>query len=291
MLSRAVIPSDYLCAFRIANVAIETPIVDASTTIAASVHRESRVRDAQPRSDPPWGQAFARLPISPNLTEIIDRVCIKIMKMRERAPLNTAHAYLFAECDIFAPGSVNLRFGSESELEFGLLARTYQEAARALVHALECDTGFQRAGCATEMARVFPVIHLYRHALELALKGVILAGGGGLLTGHVLTALLPAFDRIIKSLGWDYDGLGVEGWRTEQAFRARLQEFESFDPQGMNVRYPVDRHGAPSLGSCWLNVNVFSFAAKMEDILQVLGHLPSVVSEMMDANEQMRYEA
>ncbi|MGA8807397.1 MAG: hypothetical protein WB973_05925 [Thermoanaerobaculia bacterium] len=83
---------------------------------------------------------------------------------------------LFKETDIRIAGSVALQNGFISAAEFGMLAESYREAAQAVVNTLAEDEVFTHSISLRQGIRAYPVFFLYRQALELTVKGIIVAG-------------------------------------------------------------------------------------------------------------------
>src|SRR4051794_23381607 len=83
---------------------------------------------------------------------------------------------LFAETNIRMRGAVSLETGRDAAFEFELLAESYRDTANVAVQALADDDAFARAGWGSIAFRAFPVIFLYRQALELLVKSIIVAG-------------------------------------------------------------------------------------------------------------------
>ena len=150
--------------------------------------------------------------------------------------------------------SVVLNFLRRPEAEFDAYARPFHDAARELAwRALESRV-------ARELDAL-PIVVLYRHALELSMKAVVLEGnlrlslfGEGLsdrklwalLKGHRLTPLLPAIRRVFMSAGW--------GWywedpaiRTFARVQRVLRDLERVDPHAFTFRYPTNVRGEASV--------------------------------------------
>jgi hypothetical protein len=93
----------------------------------------------------------------------------------------------------------------------------------------------------------FPVVFLYRQYLELSIKALLLSAGGLLDrsespgTSHSLLTswqrLRPMLEEISPS----------EEPRFFNDFELRIREFEALDPGSYAFRYPVDKHGSPTL--------------------------------------------
>jgi hypothetical protein len=196
---------------------------------------------------------------------------------------------LFKDSDIRIAGSVDLWNGWDAAVEFGMYAENFQAAARALVHELMDDDTFMRGASSAASFRAYPAFYLYRHALELALKGIIVAGsdllayqGGGvnekaLYQNHSFGMLRPDLERVFDAIGWGWD-LGVPGFETVEDFRAMLAELDEFDAKSTLWRYPVTVKGVASMET-QMCVNLIEFAKTMEALLDLLSDVPSIVKD------------
>jgi hypothetical protein len=76
----------------------------------------------------------------------------------------------------------------------------------------------------------YPILFLYRHAIELHIKGVV--------KSHIpIHDLAKLSDRLKTQIQSDY-GLDIEGWITET-----IKEFSDFDPRSTAFRYVRDKLG------------------------------------------------
>jgi hypothetical protein len=213
---------------------------------------------------------------------------------------------IFKDTDIRIAGSVDLQNGWSAAVEFGMMAAAYRQAALAAVNALSSDDIFQRSISTAESFRAYPVFFLYRQALELTLKGIILAGqdlveyqGGEidlekLYHNHNFETMRPDVERVMEAMGWGWN-LGIPGFTTINDFRRLLAEFDEFDESSAACRYPVDTHGKPSFAEqrC---VNVFDFAETIDAFLEVLDHAPATIMSLAEdylsyAAEAVHYES
>jgi hypothetical protein len=181
--------------------------------------------------------------------------------------------------------------GWHPAIEFGMYAENFRAAARYLVKELSEDELFTHSASTTQSFRAYPAFYLYRHAFELALKGIIVAGadlvahlGGGmneaLYTNHGFKVLQLDLERVFEAIGWDWD-LGIPGFKTVQDFRRVLAEFDEFDRSSAVCRYPVTAAGKASMEKQQC-VNLFEFAETMEALLEVVNELPSTVTLEVD---------
>lgn len=199
---------------------------------------------------------------------------------------------LFKESDIRDPGSVDLWNGWDAAVEFGMYAENFQAAARALVHELMADSTFMHSLSSRASFQSYPVFYNYRHAFELALKGIIVAGADllayegepmnekAVYQNHSFGMLRPDLERVFEGIGWGWD-LGVDGFETVEDFRALLAELDEFDAKSTLWRYPVTSKGTASMET-QITVNVIDFAKTMESLLDVLADVPSIVRDEVD---------
>ncbi len=122
-------------------------------------------------------------------------------------------------------------------------AHSFHIAAKRLSATLEFGTGpFAEFDVA-------PVIFLYRHALELHLKAIVLGEGGNLLAtkpdpisisnSHSLPWLMNFVWKILVALGWEkeFRSEGVDGFAELKAVLANMNDA---DPGSHVFRWPVD---------------------------------------------------
>lgn len=199
---------------------------------------------------------------------------------------------LFEETDIRLLGAVSLETGRDAAFEFELLAESYHLTANAAVEALAANDSFQRAGWGSIAFRAFPVIFLYRQALELTVKAIIISGAplaeyhgdkidrGVLYREHNFEKLRPFAETVMKSVGFGWD-FGVPRLASLSDFRRLLAEFDQFDPSSTTCRYPVDGSGKPSFGGT-RTFNLYKFAETMDSILEALAVAPGAISSTID---------
>ena len=117
-------------------------------------------------------------------------------------------------------GTVVLNWHGTPEEEFTFFAEAFHLTARDAVATLRADPHFGLYGSPHKDFRAYPVVFLYRHALELYLKAVILAGGPmlsvrgdgtvpRLRATHSLNALRQDVELVFKAFEWG-DDLGLD---------------------------------------------------------------------------------
>jgi hypothetical protein len=134
---------------------------------------------------------------------------------------------------------------------------------------------------------VCPVLLLYRQALELHLKGIVLGGGGNFLPtkpdeisvrkSHAVSWLAQFVAQIVTALSWEnqFKCEGIEGLA---AFKRRVEEINAVDPGFYTFRWPVDPQNLPAIRE---------FGRKMDSLLALLDS----TSDALAAEWDMRSEA
>jgi hypothetical protein len=171
-------------------------------------------------------------------------------------------------------GNIVLNFQHAADSEFGVYARAFHTAGKALFEQM-----FDRAsyndleGC--------PIIFLYRHALELYLKAIVLHGnvimqinGKTLLTNrsllqkHTVLPFFPLLKQTFDAVGWTWD-VDIEGLQTFEEVEALLRDFETVDIGSYTFRYPIDTKGNPSVPHHFM-VHMPTFCKRMNALLESL---------------------
>jgi hypothetical protein len=171
-------------------------------------------------------------------------------------------------------GLVTFNFRREAINELESFAAGYHRAAKTLatkmrrsVHPLHYDG--------------FPMLFLYRHALELYLKAVIYLGaqlirvrGGpeialdGLLKEHRLGYCLPPLEKVLKELDW-LEGFKTRGIRNFQEFVKLVEKIDHIDAGSYSFRYPIDTKGRRALPDRFF-MNALGFAKLLDPVLAFL---------------------
>lgn len=139
--------------------------------------------------------------------------------------------------------------------DLALIADEYFEAAKVLMD------GLAHSGNYSDL-KAYPIVFLYRHALELYLKALLVMGdslasllGDARLefdlqkaNNHDLTRLLSELEQLFSAIGWSWEDYGTSAL-SEQEFRSIISEFDEVDPNSHAFRYPVKKDGStPSVG-------------------------------------------
>jgi hypothetical protein len=146
------------------------------------------------------------------------------------------------------------------EHDFFLVAKSFHTAARKLVETLNPVPG------PLADFDICPVLSMYRRALEMQLKVIILGDGGNFLAARPdelsvhksrsVSWLSQFVCQIITILKWEKE-FRCEGIENLTDFKDVVEEVNAIDPGFHAFRHPAD-------------FNVREFAAKMEALLDML---------------------
>lgn len=171
-------------------------------------------------------------------------------------------------------GNIVLNFQHAANSEFSVYAHAFHTAGQALFERMFDKSSYSDLeGC--------PIIFLYRHALELYLKAIVLHGEAiiqlngktlitnrSLLQKHSLLPFFPLLKQTFDAVGWTWD-LDIEGLRTFEEVEALLRDFETVDIGSYTFRYPVDTKGNPSVPHHFM-VHMPTFCKRMDALLESL---------------------
>jgi len=190
-------------------------------------------------------------------------------------------------------GNVVFNFRGRAINDLSAFAAGYHEAGKTLVSKMESAAGYRDY-------EGYPILFLYRHALELYLKAIVYRGAQllglisdkkrnteKLLTSHKLTQLLPTIEAIFRvaELEWDFELIGL---RSFDDFADLIKEIEKIDPQSYCFRYPVDTTGEAALPQHFV-VNVVTFGKKMDSVLELLSGAVTGLQDHWDDTAEVMY--
>jgi hypothetical protein len=148
-----------------------------------------------------------------------------------------------------------------------LHARSFHAAGKKLVEMLEFDSG-----PFTDLAACCPVVFLYRHALELHLKAIVLGEGGNFLATmpdplsihktHSVSWLSQFVVQIVTALKWEPE-FKCQGVESLDDFKAVVEEVNSVDAGSYAFWLPVEAEAK----GCF---DVRGFATRMDALLALL---------------------
>lgn len=203
------------------------------------------------------------------------------------------------------PGRVMLNYTDNPIRDLEVIAESYRTLANERIEVLK-NTGRQRLS-PYEYFEAYPIVFLYRHAFELSLKTIVLAGGVALrdagkepmpikkVMNHALTPLFEEVCRVWAVFTDDPD----EPWKYELPdlngrgdFEALVREFDEIDRQSDTFRYSIQKDGeTASLEEVGFEFDLFAFAECMEFILSKLAGGPEWIREQMQYRWEAAYEA
>ncbi len=189
-------------------------------------------------------------------------------------------------------GNVVFNFTRRPIDDLGAFALGYREAANILAQRMAAARGYADYDG-------YPILFMYRHALELSLKAIVYRGAKlvGLISEehidvkqlferHDLTRLLPAIKSIFDQLGSDFEGSGLESY---DDFADLIRSIDSIDSGSYTFRYPIDRTGEANLPHHFV-VNVLEFAQGMDTLLQFLDGAKTAIDEQWQAEQEAHHE-
>jgi hypothetical protein len=193
----------------------------------------------------------------------------------------------------FPHGNVVFNFNGGAVNDLSAFAAGYHEAGKTLISNIEAAQGYRDYDG-------YPILFLYRHALELYLKAIVYRGAQllglisdekvrteKLLTSHKLTRLLPTIEAIFKAVGWEWD-FEVSGLKSFGDFADLIKEIEKIDPQSYCFRYPVNTTSEAALPKHFI-VNVVNFGKKMDSLLDLLSGAMTGLEEHWDNTAEVMY--
>lgn len=168
--------------------------------------------------------------------------------------------------------------------------------------------GYRRAGkilaehvcneCRDQDLLVFPIVHNYRHHVELTLKHLI--GVGSYLSDREITpevqrllftshnldrlwhTLKPILFAVGESVGWNPETDDIDG------VESYIQQLHTVDRGSFSFRYATGTEGEPSLPGM-RHLNIYTFASNMERLADYLETI--VFGFSMEEDQKQEYEA
>lgn len=183
-------------------------------------------------------------------------------------------------------GNVRFNFRGVAPNDLAAFAHGYHLAGHALVDKLANAPGYPDY-------EGYPVLYLYRHALELYMKAILYRGAKYVRLiadqnvnaerfygSHDLVRLLPAMREIFDRVGWhgDFDLPGLKTW---QDFSDLVRSIDSIDHGSYAFRYPMNTRGDPALPHHFV-LNVIAFGRNMDGLLDLFSGAASGLDDMWD---------
>lgn len=167
-------------------------------------------------------------------------------------------------------GNTVLNRHQAPQKEFHLYGESFWNAAKTLLK----NEALDKRPIASFDASV--IVYLYRHALELFLKEILIGRGGDLVdpppspktvveAKHSLTKLLPDVRRIFVECGWD-KAFGSKAIVTFDDFEAIVKELEGDDPSSSSFRTRSTSRGP------WMVISHLAFASSPKSWTRFSAH-------------------
>ncbi len=162
-------------------------------------------------------------------------------------------------------GNIVLNFMGNAQFEFDAYADAYYRAAEYLANNLSESNGYYDTDAC-------PIIFLYRHAVELYLKHIIVMGNKlknistekNIFNTHNIRDLLTlAKERLIQCDLWENNNYGDK-------LLELMDELSSLDPHSFCFRYPTDKNSKPTV-TPHFKLNVLTFSERASDTCDMLG--------------------
>lgn len=178
------------------------------------------------------------------------------------------------------------------ERDLFLYARSFHTAAKVLA-------AFQLDASPIADSDVSPVVFIYRHAVELHLKALVLGEGGNFLATkpdtlsvhktHSLSWLAQFVCQIITALKWEQE-FRCEGIENLAAFKAVIEELNAVDPGSYVFRLPVSAEVLDSVpGGGKLTIR--DFARRANALLELLDSTADALAAEWDLRSERPTEA
>lgn len=200
-----------------------------------------------------------------------------------------------------ARGNVVFNFLHDPSSEFGVFAEGYHDAGQKLVREwretpVNDDDVFLSADY-----HGYPILFLYRHALELSLKAVVFQGAIALRLGqqnnidttrlfrdHRLMIWVRPVATIVRSVGWRFEHSEIGSF---EHFERLVRGIEEIDPLSYNFRYPVNKDGDGALPHHSV-VNVLELAHQLDVLIPLLlgaaDGLNDCSDQLAEAEDELR---
>lgn len=162
----------------------------------------------------------------------------------------------------------NLTWRNLPEHDYFLFARSYHSAARTLARTLDLDPG------PNPNFDLCPVLSMYRHAVELSLKLVVLGEGSNFLKAkpdHLsvhktrsLPWLAQFVVQIVTNLKWEEE-FKTEDIETLADFKAVIEEASGIDAPFQVFRCPADSEPPDAV-----KVTILDFVRRLDALIGLL---------------------
>jgi hypothetical protein len=198
-------------------------------------------------------------------------------------------------------GIALLNWRNRPEEELCYFADAYHQTAKGAIENLRELPNFGRRGVGIDDFLAYPALFLYRHALELHLKNILLVGADMLKLKeepetpkriwetHNVKTLGAEVERVFAAYGWNWN-LGAEQFTSVSDFRSLLQQLTVMDPKSFSFRYPISPDRAPHLPE-GATFNLFTVAENMDALLECLSGAGDAARAELDGHLEALHEA
>lgn len=189
-------------------------------------------------------------------------------------------------------GNVVFNFMYDPIDDLAVFAQGYHNAGRKLADELASAAGYSDYDG-------YPILFLYRHALELYLKAFVYRGAKlvhlldldemdtrELFKNHSLSRLLPGVKVVLDALDW-IDEFKTVHLSSFEDFVDLVKGIEELDENSFAFRYPVKKDGQAALEHHTV-INVIAFAEHLDPVLKLLSGGLSGLSEEFDLAAEAR---
>ena len=200
---------------------------------------------------------------------------------------------------LFTPGTMHgnvvLNFQNSPMSEFGHYAEEFHKAGKLLVQRIKRSRGYSDL-------QACPIVFLYRHALELYLKDIVIVGNWFIessgatpvvktedIGSHGLSRLVPAVKQAFDVVGWGWK-IELDHMKTDKEFQKLLNEIDTIDPLSQSFRYPTKKNGDASLSKHFL-FSIVEFCKTLDPILDLLDSASFGLREQWQVYAEARYES
>jgi len=177
---------------------------------------------------------------------------------------------------VLAPSNdyrANFDLENDPERRLSLMVSGYKEAAEVLIS--EAKTPWQKN------TLIFPILHSYRHFLELGLKQIVLLFGGDVgvepnWKEHSLTRQWKKVQEILQEFGVETDA------DADGKVNRAIEQFNAVDNKSMTFRYSYDPSGNP-LDLALSQIDVFRLSRDMDALYNYFSGTIGYLGSSQDA--------
>jgi hypothetical protein len=174
-----------------------------------------------------------------------------------------------------------------------LYARSFHKAAKALAGSLQLDAS------PFADSDVSPVVFMYRHAVELHLKAIVLGDAGNFLATrpdalsvhktHSVSWLAQFVCQILTAVKWEID-FNCDGIENLADFKAVIEEVNAVDAGSYVFRLLVRAEGQDSVPGRG-TPTIRDFARRMDALLELLDSTADALAAEWDLRSELPTEA